>query len=568
MFSGKKLFALASIVVLLPLTVLTLLQYRSLSELESRTKDAFKENLRQTLLAVERAINARFEAIAGNALVPIGSFTRSPDGNPEKLEEHFSAIKRSNPEVDRIFVISTCGCKNEKDGYAYYYSNDRQQIEELDPKASGEVHAARHSFEESRSAETFLDSNRRFMFWQHYCSDCSDGAGKLTTYIFFPYADESRQGQIGFAGITLNENYIKNDLIARSIAEALSSPDLALPAADVVISVTDDKNRQIYTSSPGEHEYPIKTSFGRPFSNWQAAIGFREAGVETLARKSFWQNILLSLFVFALIAAGLMLLIRTTTREIRLAQAKSAFVSNVSHELKTPLSLIRLFAEMLELGQVRNNEKRYEYYRIIGDESRRLGTLIDNILDFSKIEAGHKVYNFVYEDIGEVVESVVGSYRHQITRLGFELKVKIGRNIPQVLIDRDAMAQAILNLLDNAIKYSGETKEILVEAKTTKSQLSVEVSDRGMGIPNAEHKKIFDKFYRIGNDMIHNVKGSGLGLSLVKHIVEAHKGQIFVQSQVGHGTRFIICIPLETAGEKSMRFHPGEAYQIAQNTDN
>jgi signal transduction histidine kinase len=241
---------------------------------------------------------------------------------------------------------------------------------------------------------------------------------------------------------------------------------------------------------------------------------------------------------------GIALTVRATDREARLAQAKSNFVANVSHELKTPLSLLSLFSEILELGRVKNDEKKTEYYRIIRHESLRLNKMIDNILDFSKIEAGRKTYNFARNDMAEVIENVLSSYRYQITNSGFDIQTKMQPDLPPVLIDRDAMTQAISNLLDNAIKYSRDVKQLSIAAEKRGSDLSIEIADRGIGIPRAEQAKVFEKFYRVGNGLVHDVKGSGLGLSLVKHIIEAHHGTISLESDVGKGTRFTILLPL------------------------
>jgi signal transduction histidine kinase len=241
---------------------------------------------------------------------------------------------------------------------------------------------------------------------------------------------------------------------------------------------------------------------------------------------------------------GLALILRATDREARLAQAKSNFVANVSHELKTPLALLSLFSEILELGRVKNEDKKLEYYRIIREESRRLNKMIDNILDFSKIEAGRKTYNFVHSDMAEVIENVISSYRYQIKNSGFEVQTNIQPDLPPVLIDRDAMAQAISNLVDNAMKYSREVKQLSIKTKTLGSDLSIEIADHGIGIPRAEQAKVFEKFYRVGNGLVHDVKGSGLGLALVKHIIEAHNGTISVESDVGKGSRFTILLPL------------------------
>jgi signal transduction histidine kinase len=146
--------------------------------------------------------------------------------------------------------------------------------------------------------------------------------------------------------------------------------------------------------------------------------------------------------------------------------------------------------------------------------------------------------------MGDVIENVLSSYRYQIVKSGFDVQRNMQPDLPPVLIDRDAMSQAISNLVDNAIKYSSDVKQLSITTKTCGTDLSIEMADRGIGIPRAEQAKVFDKFYRVGNGLVHDVKGSGLGLSLVKHIIEAHHGTISVESDLGKGTRFTIRLPL------------------------
>src|ERR1051325_8410481 len=189
---------------------------------------------------------------------------------------------------------------------------------------------------------------------------------------------------------------------------------------------------------------------------------------------------MLTLFVLSLLILGIILTLRATAREMKLAQAKSTFVSNVSHELKTPLALIRLFAETLELGRVKSSEKAQEYYRIINNESRRLTQLINNILDFSKIEAGRKEYELEKSDVSEVVEDVLRSYDYQIVNAGFELTTEISHDLPMVSIDRDAISQAVLNLINNAVKYSDEVKKIAVRVRGRDRFIEIEVTDSGI----------------------------------------------------------------------------------------
>ena len=267
-----------------------------------------------------------------------------------------------------------------------------------------------------------------------------------------------------------------------------------------------------------------------------AAIG------EHFVRISFLTLAALSL----VLAGGIFLTYRNVTKEMALARLKSDFVSNVSHELRTPLSLIRLYAETLEMGRLTSPEKYQEYYHIIRKESERLTALINNILDFSRIEAGRKEYDFRETNMSELVHNTLDSYRYQIEQSGFKFEEKIDE-VPPMRVDREAMARSLLNLVNNALKYSQDRKYIGVNLYRDNGSVKLEVVDHGIGIPQQEQQKIFEKFYRVGDPLVHNTKGSGLGLSLVRHIVQAHGGEVSVDSAPGQGSKFTIVLPVKPA---------------------
>ena len=246
-----------------------------------------------------------------------------------------------------------------------------------------------------------------------------------------------------------------------------------------------------------------------------------------------------------LIGVGMIFAYRNVSSELALAKLKSDFVSNVSHELRTPLALIRLYAETLELGRISTAGKQQQYYEIIRKESERLTSLINNILDFSRIEAGKKEYSFRETDVADLVRSTLESYRFEIEQNGFEFEQKIDDNLPPLTVDREAIARSLLNLVNNAVKYSAGKKYLGVHLYRRGGNVNLEVEDHGIGIPAKEQLKIFEKFYRVGDPLVHNTKGSGLGLSLVRHIVLAHGGQVAVESAPGHGSKFIIILPLQ-----------------------
>ena len=546
----KKLTLLVSVGVFLPVLVLTYMQYRSLAELENKTKGAFKDNLRQGFTILQRQMKQRLEDVAAQTLNPIGSLRRSSlsPGSAEEIEQHLANVKRSHPEIEEIFVFTYAGGKEETNSYAYIYSDKFVKIPqaEFTPAQSHMLSL----FERSRTAQSFLDDKRNYLFAHDSCPTCPP-IMRTGTYLFFPFQDLTKEptkdlakgAQSGFAGVLLNERFVRDDLIARSI-EKLSTNHASNSSLAMAITISDDSGHVLYSNAAAQNGYLLESNFDRPFSNWKASVGLKNTNLEDLARDSFLHSAGATFLVLVVLLFGIALTIRATDREARLAQAKSNFVANVSHELKTPLSLLSLFSEILELGRAKNEEKKIEYYRIIRHESLRLNKMIDNILDFSKIEAGRKTYNFADGDMAEVIENVLSSYRYQISNSGFDVQANIQSDLPPVLIDRDAMAQAISNLLDNAIKYSGEIKQLSITTETVRSDLSIEIADQGIGIPHAEQAKIFEKFYRVGNGLVHDVKGSGLGLSLVKHIIEAHKGTISVESDVGKGSRFTILLPL------------------------
>ncbi len=235
--------------------------------------------------------------------------------------------------------------------------------------------------------------------------------------------------------------------------------------------------------------------------------------------------------------------LRYTVRQLELARIKSSFVSNVSHELKTPIALIRLAVETLEMHRVSSPEQTEKFVRLIGRETRRLNQLVDNILDFARLEAGQRVFKFTDVDLGEVVHETLDSYRLRLEDQGFILTVDVPEHLPPIRGESNAIAQCLLNLLDNAIKYSRTRKEIRVSATVQESEISIAVSDRGIGISPRDQRRVFEKFVRLETGLVHDVKGAGLGLSLVDQIVRAHGGRVEVSSALGEGSTFTLVFP-------------------------
>lgn len=241
---------------------------------------------------------------------------------------------------------------------------------------------------------------------------------------------------------------------------------------------------------------------------------------------------------------GVFLVARAAGREIRLAELKSDFVLSVSHDLKTPLALIQLFAETLELGRVKSAARAQEYYGIINCEARKLTRLINNILDFSRIEAGLTHYRPEPLDLAAGASEVLASLDSQLRLSRFTVRAHFANDARPVMVDHEAAKQAIENLISNAMKYSLENRDIAVEVGETDRYGWVRVSDRGVGIPARLHRKIFRKFYRVESDAGSGPQGCGLGLAIVAHVLRAHGGFVRVESEAGRGSAFTLHFPV------------------------
>jgi signal transduction histidine kinase len=336
------------------------------------------------------------------------------------------------------------------------------------------------------------------------------------------------------------------DAAHKKLVHAYFEHDFQNPDKAWVVRVTEADGTLIYETAPtSDDRFEVKRLMTAPsVRGLRLYMRYKERSIEQDVRRWAMGKMALIGFIDVMLAGGLFLVYGNVRREMHLSRLKSDFVANVSHELKTPLALIRLFAETLELGRVTNEEKAKQYYRVINKESQRLTQLINNILDFSRIEAGRKEYRFAPTDVARVVNDVVEAYRFQIEQQGFELTLDVPQNLPEISVDKEALAQALLNLLNNAIKYSRDEKKIRIALSASKDRLLVSVQDMGIGIEKSEQKKIFEKFYRASDSLVHDTKGSGLGLSLVRHIMDAHGGTVEVESAPGAGSTFTLSLPV------------------------
>jgi signal transduction histidine kinase len=374
--------------------------------------------------------------------------------------------------------------------------------------------------------------------------------------ILNPITDDASR-VVGVAGLILDETYFTGTLLPKVISRAVPSFFPETARGDLVVSVRDSRGDPVpLGGAPAAAPAAASVSGGTPvtarvpfvFSDWTIALHSPRSTPEQWARASFLFNVTLSVLVTGVVVVGVSLALRAGGRAVRLGQMKSDFVSNVSHELRTPLASVRVFAELLRLGKVSDPATVRAYGGTIEAESRRLSRLIDNILDFARIESGRKTYHLVPADLREAVEATVRGFEAHLKDRGFRIDLETPADpLPPVPMDADAIGQALHNLLDNAVKYSGAAREIGVRVGREGREVVVSVRDRGIGIPRGEQGKIFERFHRVSTGLVHEVQGSGLGLSIVDHIVRVHRGRVTVDSEPGRGSTFSIRLPIADA---------------------
>jgi signal transduction histidine kinase len=326
----------------------------------------------------------------------------------------------------------------------------------------------------------------------------------------------------------------------------------ALPdngSSEYVLALLNDKARPVATQPPNENGRDWRRPFvaseiGEALPHWEAALYLmRPEQLQENARNVRRTLVLLIVAALAAIAFGGWAVFADARRQLALAQQKTDFVSNVSHELKTPLTSIRMFAEMMHGGNV-SEEKRPQYLRIIVAEAERLTRLINNVLDFARLERKQKRYDFRPLDLHEVLARTWEGHELHLREQGFVTRWKAAPPPYPVRGDEDALAQIFVNLLSNAEKYSSEKKEIEVHSYLTEDSVQVSVLDRGSGVPPGEETKIFEAFYRAHDSLASGIQGSGLGLTLAQRLAREHGGEITYQAREGGGSNVTLRLPL------------------------
>jgi len=295
---------------------------------------------------------------------------------------------------------------------------------------------------------------------------------------------------------------------------------------------------------------PKKFEFSKPiwfFDMYHLGIELKNQTIKELVESRARKNIYLMIFVDLVLLFGAWLISRNVKKQMELTKIKADFISNVSHEIRTPLALISMYVETVEMNRVNSEEEKREYFAVIIQETRRLSNMVNKILDFSHLESGSHSYTFLPTNINLIVEEVVQIFKLKLEAENFTLQVHYDESLPEILADNDSITNAVINLVDNAMKYSATEKTIILSTFIKDDSIVIQVEDKGIGISDFDQKRIFDKFYRVTKkNLTQKTKGSGLGLALVKIVMDSHDGHIVLKSKLGEGSIFKLVFPIKT----------------------
>lgn len=509
----KRIAIILALIVILPTLIYTAYELTSLNENERLITEIYDQQLNAVLYSVNQYAWDRTNSWA----MALDFILSVREGDQQ---ERLNNFLRKNPEIGQLVIIDS----------SLQHIEYLKLGENTGLSASAKVQL-KTTLAEKKSAIQRLVHRKKVGYTkiESFLISADDGRNTLLT-LFFSTREFKITGLVVDSG-----NFITNVLgpkineyAERGLAVGIfekNRPDAVYRVGQ--ISLTEARlTKKIWL-----------------FPDHILGIRFSSTGIEDLARQRLYRSLELILLLNFVIIVVSVILYRTVRHEMELTRMKSDFVSNVSHELRTPLALIRMFSESLEMGRVATEEKKREYYQIITSETERLTHLINNILDFSRMEAGKKEYQFKAEQLNDIINHTISLYRFQMDREGFEVILELENGLPQIYADRDAVSECLINLLDNAMKYSDSNKVIIVRSGLAGQSVFAEVEDQGIGIPETHQKRIFEKFYRVSHGAVHETKGSGLGLALVQYAVRAHGGETKVRSKPGQGSCFRILFP-------------------------
>jgi len=504
-FFRSQLFPIATVILLISTVTIGILTFRYVAEkasiLEISLLDSNLNLIRQTLERVEQRI--------ANADKGLYEYISAP--TVEELTLRLDQVP--SPESDLIKQIYLL----ETDGTVLYPQTDRRRLGRF---FTGKVLPS-------------MDVDKMLPLGVHHLHISIDGKYRLFSTLKFQFAAADRP-------------YL---LVAEYQLDRLDvyfSPYLQNLEITNLVCIRDYDNKLIHgTPFQVSRKYFVEQRFPTTFYKWLLQLAPRNVEqIEQEAHSRRLLNIVLIAINLVLILSAWFLVFLSRRQEIKLSQQKEDFIRNTSHELKTPLSLIKMFSEILLLRREKDDRARQEYLEIIFAETERMTHIINNVLDFANLERGLQRFSFEELQLEEVVRRHLEAFDYRFKKEQVDLFLEVEPQLPPIQGDRNALGSVLRNLLDNASKYSGEKKKkVRIRLSSDNGAVVLQVQDDGIGIPAEDLPRVFEKFYRSNNLQVRRVRGSGIGLSLVEYLVHAHQGDIRVASAPGEGSTFTIVFP-------------------------
>jgi signal transduction histidine kinase len=569
----KRVLAFYWLLLLAPAIVIGVAAYQLLTHEKTRLHDqaqaayldrsqVLAESIRLTVLSVQEALS--------------GTLTDLPDAT---LEESLNDWRNTNPLIRNVFIWSPVNGLQYPHPSSPSSSEEARFIQRYDALFSGRLAWADKAGEEAAVSATPgspLAGTSRFDLVREVQS-LKAGARKLADLAKKPPAEknlgssaaqlaadscgwrpwfmENRLYMIGWSRKAADNTIFGVELEMMTLLSRLVAnfPETAPPG--LIYTLNDGSGRiQHQSSGPAlaDGAKPRFTvSLAPQLPHWEIGVHVVDDTPAEHAARNFllFAGLLLAILIVAMLAGG-GLLTRQAVQQARDARRKTTFVSNVSHELKTPLTSIRMYAELLLTGRVQDEEKKEKYLEVIVDESQRLARLVNNVLDFSRLEQGRKKYYLETIDLAELVNHFFETQRLRLEKEGLTVQKSIPAKECPVTADRDSLEQVLLNLVDNAVKYAADGKEIRFDLDRSGDCCRLRIMDRGSGVPSAHRRKIFEKFHRVDDSLTTRQPGTGLGLSISRKILQDLGGDLVYEDRQGGGSCFEVTLPRK-AGKKT-----------------
>lgn len=514
----QRIALILVVVFLIPVLFFTVYELAALNRNESMIQEIYQKQLEAILFSVNQYSD---DAVNSWMTKAEAAFARSEDlqQNPA-----ITQLLSLNPAIRILYRVDTMPGINRISLAAL----DTIQPDTMTAELEAVLNENRNNIQQ---LVKYFNSGFQKTF---VLSDSTHRLGDYTSLIFISESTNTR-----VSGFLIDTEIFIEDFVG---------PRLQSIAQDQFILSVFDKQSEAAVYSTRTYDSTSLSSVVLTKDLWvfpDYALGIRLEGasLQQLIRERTFTNLYLLIGLSLILVVALIFTFRSIKKEVQLAQNKADFVSNVSHEIRTPLALISMFAETLELDRVKSEEKKREYYSIISQEAHRLTGIVNKILNFSQAEAGKKTLNPVPVELTREIKAVLRTYDYHLHNKGFEYAFSDQEPV-HVLADPQALTEIIINLIDNAIKYSQEKKRIEIYTGAGNGRGWISIRDYGIGISKTDLKHIFDKFYRVSSGNLAKSPGTGIGLSLVKQLVEQQNGAISVTSELGVGSTFTVYFPL------------------------